>query len=280
MQPQARYILSSVFCLLSPVSFLAGCKNTNVDRSQPEIAVTNSYLQCVVKDLCPDAEILCLAPPGMCPGHFDMLPSQVAQLSACRMLLLFDFQKSIEDSLSRMKENGLKIHLVKASSGLCVPETYVAICTEVCTILCAQYPEKAESTRRRLESIQGRLERAAEELIASVKQTGVGSAKVIASDHQEQFARWLGLEIVATFVGSDIETVANINDCLKKAQGQDVRFVIANKQEGTALAEALASRLGAKAIVFSNFPVFDGHGNGFDHLLRENVRILVEAAAQ
>jgi hypothetical protein len=56
--------------------------------------------------------------------------------------------------------------------------------------------------------------------------------------------------------------------------------VIANKQEGTALAEALAGRLGAKAIVFSNFPVFDGQGNEFDQLLRENMRLLVKAAAQ
>lgn len=280
MQPQARSILYSVFCLLYSVFFLAGCENRGSDPIRPEIAVTNSYLQCVVKDLCPDAEVLCLAPPGMCPGHFDILPSQVRQLAYCRMLLLFDFQKSIEDSLSRMKENGLKIYLVKASPGLCVPETYVAICTEVCNILCSQHPEKAGQYAQRLGLIQQRLEHVAAELAAGVKQAGPGSAKVIASNHQAQFAQWLGLETVATFVGSDIETVSNINDCLKKAQGQDVRFVIANKQEGAALAEALADRLGAKVIVFSNFPVFDGHGNGFDQLLRENVRILVEAAAQ
>jgi len=275
-----KNILYSLFCIIYSALFLAGCKNTGSDPIQPEIAVTNSYLHCVVKDLCPDVEVLCLAPPGMCPGHFDILPSQVAQLSKCRMLLLFDFQKSIADSLSRMKENSLKIHLVKASSGLCVPETYVAICTEVCNILCSRYPEKAGQYRQRLGLIERRLERLAAELAADVKQAGASSVKAIASEHQVQFACWLGLETVATFVGSDIETVSNINDCLKKAQGQDVRFVIANKQEGTALAEALASRLRARAIVFSNFPVFDGHGNGFDPLLRENVRILVEAAAQ
>ncbi len=100
------------------------------------------------------------------------------------------------------------------------------------------------------------------------------------SDHQAQFARWLGLETVATFAGSEIETVSNINDCLKKAQGHDVRFVIANKQEGAALAEALADRLGAKAIVFSNFPVPDDRGDAFDQLLRQNVQVLLEAATQ
>lgn len=260
--------------------FLAGCENTDSAPIQPEIAVANSYLQCVVKDLCLDAEVLCLAPPGMCPGHFDILPSQVAQLSNCRMLLLFDFQKSIEDSLSRMGKNGLKIHSVKASPGLCVPETYVATCTEVCNILCSQCPEKAAQYRQRLGLIEQRLERAGVELTAGVRQAGAGSAEVIVSDHQAQFARWLGLETVATFAGSEIETVSNINDCLKKAQGHDVRFVIANRQEGAALAEALADRLGAKALVFSNFPVPDDRGDAFDQLLRQNVRVLLEAATQ
>ncbi len=165
-----KNILYSLFCILYSALFLAGCKNTGSDPIQPEIAVTNSYLQCVVKDLCPDVEVLCLAPPGMCPGHFDILPSQVVNLAHCRMLLLFDFQKSIEDSLSRMKENGLKIHSVKASSGLCVPETYVAICTEVCNVLCSQYPEKAGQYAQRLGLIQQRLERVAAELVAGVKQ--------------------------------------------------------------------------------------------------------------
>lgn len=276
--PIIRWAIISFTLVIA--GFWAGCKNANIDQSQPEIAVTNSYLQCVVKDLCPDAAVLCLAPPGMCPGHFDVLPSQVTQLSNCRMLLLFDFQKSIEDSLSRMKENGLQIYSVKTSPGLCVPENYVAICGAVCDILCSEYPERAAQYRRRLELIRGRLEGAAAELAVAVKQATGPSAKVIVSNHQAQFADWLGLETVATFAGSDVETVSNINDCLKKAEGQQVRFVIANQQEGTALAEALADRLRAKAIVFSNFPVADSAGNGFDQLLRENVRLLVEAATQ
>jgi zinc transport system substrate-binding protein len=273
-------VLSSVFCLLFSVFFLAGCKNRNIHRGQAEIAVTNSYLQCVVNDLCPDAEVLCLAPPGMCPGHFDILPSQVTLLRKCRMLLLFDIQERIEDSLSRMKDDGLRVYSVKTSPGLCVPENYVATSRGVCDILCSEYPERAAQYRQRLQLIEQRLEHTGAELQASIRQVGAASAEVITSDHQAQFADWLGLETIATFVGSDIETVSNINHCLKRADGRDVRFVIANKQEGTALAEALADRLGAKAVVFSNFPAVDSAGHAFDQLLRQNVRLLVEAATQ
>jgi len=95
-----------------------GCeKRTDVENGA-EIAVTNSYLGSAVLDLCGyDTGILCLAPPGMCPGHFDISPSQVKRLCDCKVLLLFDFQKQVAETLSRMKEKGLKTAFVEESGG-------------------------------------------------------------------------------------------------------------------------------------------------------------------
>ena len=266
-------VFSSACGLLS-----AGCENKPGEESHAEIAVTNSYLGCVVRELCgDDTEVLCLAPPGMCPGHFDISPLQVKQLCDCRMLLLFDFQKQVEGTLSRLKEKGLKTAIVKEAGGLCVPETYLAVCREVSDILSSEYPERNARYQQRLGVIEKDLKDLREELLEKVRQAGISSAKVLASNHQADFVSWLGLEAIATFVGSDIETVAGIEHCIKKAKGQDVRFVIANKQEGTALAKALAERLGARAVVFSNFPELSGGPSGFDELLRANVEELLRA---
>jgi zinc transport system substrate-binding protein len=261
--------------------FVAGCENKTGEESRAEIAVTNSYLGCAVRQLCgDDTEVLCLVPPGMCPGHFDISPLQVKQLCGCRVLLLFDFQKQVEGALSRVKERGLKTALVREEGGLCVPETYLAVCREVSDVLSSEYPEKKVRYQQRLAVIEKDLKRLREELLEKVGQGDVSSAKVLVSNHQVDFVSWLGLETIATFVGSDIETVGGIEDCIKKAEGLDVRFVIANKQEGTALAKALAERLGAKAVVFSNFPEFSGDAGGFSALLRANVKALLEAARQ
>jgi hypothetical protein len=59
-----------------------------------------------------------------------------------------------------------------------------------------------------------------------------------------------------------------------------VRFVIANRQEGVALAQALADRCGARAVVFSNFPEGGEQEAGFDRLLRDNVKLLCEAVTR
>ena len=97
-------MLSVVYGLLA-----TGCEKKTDMENHADVAVTNSYLGCAVLDLCgDDMEVLCLAPPGMCPGHFDISPSQVRQLCDCRVLLLFDFQKQVAETLSRMKEKGLK----------------------------------------------------------------------------------------------------------------------------------------------------------------------------
>ena len=256
----------------------AGCENKPGGERYAEIAVTNSYLGCVVRELCgDDTEVLCLAPPGMCPGHFDISPLQVKRLCDCRMLLLFDFQKQVEQTLSRLKEKGLKTALVKETGGLCVPETYLAVCREVSDILSSEYPERNARDQKRLKVIENDLKELRRELLEKIRQADISSAKVLASNHQADFVSWLGLETIATFVGGDVETVAGVEHCIKKAEGRDVRFVIANKQEGAALAKALAERLGARAVVFSNFPELGGSANGFDELLRANVEELLRA---
>lgn len=257
---------------------VAGCEKRTDEENGAEIAVTNSYLGSAVLDLCGyDTEVLCLAPPGMCPGHFDITPSQVRQLCDCRVLLLFDFQKQVAETLSRMKEKGLKTAFVEESGGLCVPETYLAVCRRVSDILSTEYPERKAQYQQRLRVIENDLKQLQQELFEKVRQAGISSAKVLASNHQADFANWLGLETIATFIGSDIETVTGIDRCIRKAEGQDIRFVVANKQEGTALARALAERLGAKSVVFSNFPELRREARGFDDLLRANVDSLIRA---
>jgi len=272
------------YILVFSVAFgllVAGCENKPGEESCAEIAVTNSYLGCAVRELCgDDTEVLCLVPPGMCPGHFDISPLQVNQLCGCRMLLLFDFQKQVEGTLSRVKERGLKTALVREAGGLCVPETYLAVCREVGDILSSEYPERKARYQQRLTVIEKDMKHLQEELLEKVQQAGISSAKVLVSNHQVDFVSWLGLETIATFVGSDIETVAGIEQCIRKAKDQGVRFVIANKQEGTALAKALAERLGARAVVFGNFPELSGGASGFGALLRANVKALLGAARQ
>jgi zinc transport system substrate-binding protein len=267
--------------LLSTTAILCGCKPVADQDKQPEIAVSNSYLHSVVEDICAEqTEVMSLAPPGMCPGHFDISPYQVNQLCECKILLLFDFQEKIGDSLSRLKERDLKIQTVKCPEGMCLPDTYLTIARSVADLLSQDNPAVKVEYEKRLEQIKNRLNDLTAGIQIKMKQSGLISVEAVTSAHQEMFADWLGLDVVATFAGSDVETPGSINQCLQQAKDKDVRFVIANKQEGTALATALANRLNAGMVVFSNFPAgqSDAAGMpGFDGLMRDNISNLLNA---
>ncbi len=267
--------------LLSATAIFCGCKPGNDLKKQPEIAVANSYLNSVVKDICGDrTEVMSLVPPGMCPGHFDISPSQVNQLGECTVLLLFDFQHRIGDSLSRLKERGLKIRTVECPEGLCLPDTYLTVARNVTDAMSQDYPDKRSEYYNRLELIEKRLNDLSAGIHKQMGQSGLNDVKVVTSVHQAVFAEWLGLDVVATFAGSDTETPKSINECLQQAKDKDVRLVIANQQEGTELATALGNRLSASVVVFSNFPAGQGdtdNTSGFNSLLLENMSSLLNA---
>ena len=261
------------------VLVLTGCNNRPNANTQTDIVVTNSYLAAAVADVSDNTiGVFSLAPPGMCPGHFDISPGQMERICNSRLLLLFDFQQQVERSLARVRDHGVKTAMVESPGGLCLPDTYLFICRQVCGILVAEYPNRAHEFEARLNRIEKELDVVGQEIRNTAQEAKLVGTSVLTSYHQASFAEWLGLEVVAQFVGSDTETVSNIDECLKKAEGHDIRFVIANKQEGTALAQSLAARLDAHDVVFSNFPAFTEPSGGFRNLVRSNVAALIEAS--
>ncbi|MBN2183146.1 MAG: zinc ABC transporter substrate-binding protein [Sedimentisphaerales bacterium] len=264
----------SISCLF----LLIGCGDRSSDSTEPEIASANSYISAAIKDLCgKEQQILSLVPPGMCPGHFDISPSQVSRLRNCKILLAFDFQQNFGENIKRINDRGLEFHTVTPAPGLCIPETYVSITKQIAATLSEQNPSRKANYESKLAEIETRMEQLGKELSEDIELSGLKNTKVIASQHQAEFARWLGLDVMGTFLNSDAETPKNLNQLLQDTTGDSIRFVIANKQEGTALASALAERLEAQLVIFGNFPESDDEQDNlpaFDSLLRKNIRAL------
>ena len=270
--------LRVLLLLIALMGNLSSCQHNDDEKKSPELAVTNTYLQAAVADLCGgQSEVLCLTLPGMCPGHFDISPETVDQLRQCKLLLRFDFQESLDESLARLRKRGLRISEVRAMPGLCVPGTYLAACRDVCQALAHQYPERQARYQQRLVEIQDRLKGLTDQLRLRISHAGLENVGVITSTHQAEFARWLGFQVVDTFPGRDVADAAAVQTCLQKARNNSIRLIIANRQEGTALAEALAERTGAQVVVFSNFPD-PGSGGRFDSLLQDNVAAALQKA--
>jgi ABC-type Zn uptake system ZnuABC Zn-binding protein ZnuA len=114
-------------------------------------------------------------------------------------------------------------------------------------------------------------------LRGEARRAGLGDQRAVCSEHQAAFCRWLGLGVSATFSGSDSATAGQLSRAIEAGESGGAGLVVANRPEGTRVAEALAERLGARVVVLDNFPA-EGSREGFDRLLGKNVRALLEAA--
>ena len=272
--------LSGLLLFLFLICLYSGACNKKANRQNPpEIAVANSYLGCAIRDICgSETEILSLSPPGMCPGHFDISPSQVNQLCNCRILFVFDFQQNIENVITRIRDKGLNIYTIAAPDGLCIPDTYLSIVKQALTALSVGKPSQKGNYESRFMEIEKRMNNLSRELLQQIEESKLKSSNVIISQHQVEFAKWLGLNPVSTFSGSDEMTPAQINNNLQDASRKKIDFVIANKQEGTKFAKALSEYLKTRLVIFSNFPEEKNTQQpGFDVLVNDNVNNLIEA---
>ena len=244
-----------------------------------KLTVTTSWLAAAVKDVTGDAfEIVSLCPPGSCPGHFDMKPSQLADVRESRLLLRFDFQDGLDVKLARLRGEGLRVVSVPAGEGLCIPETYLSACRVVSRAVSTAYPELSARCTRGVADTSTRLEMLTAEVRHRMKTHGLVGQKALTSPHQEAFARWLELEVVGTFRGSDRETARTLAGVIARGETAGVAFVVANRQEGDQQARALAKRLGARLVVFGNFPNRPHTQHPFDALVRDNVNRLLKTA--
>ena len=268
-----------IILLLAALAVLPlGCRKQS-DQPTAAVAVTNSLLECAAKDLLGQSTpVMRLAEPGMCPGHFDIRPSQVAEIRRCRVLLRLDFQKSLDSKLSGAKEEGLRIAEIRIAGGLCEPKSYLAACRQTADALVAAELLDRATADRQLGETDQRIQQA----VARCRQKteALKDTPVLASLHQAAFCKWLGLNVVATFSGADTAGTSQVDRAIREGEQAGAKVVVANLPEGRRVADALAERLGAKVVVFGNFPALNNGQSTFDDLLEANVNALTEAAGK
>ena len=278
---KSRFGIGTVGVLLGLLcGWLAGCgRPAEPEADLPKVGAANSYVECAARDiLATPVSFVRLAEPGMCPGHFDLRPSQVAELGRCRMLLRFDFQNSLDGRLVGAPGAGPRIVGVGVEGGLCQPGSYLSVCERLAQALVAEGLVESRAAEGRLKIVSERVNSGAARLRESVRGAGLSGLPVVTSIHQRAFCEELGLTVAATFRASDAARMSEVDAVIEAAQKAGVKWVIANLPEGRRLADALASRLDAKVVVFGNFPDPGRSPAAFDALLESNVHALLAAA--
>jgi zinc transport system substrate-binding protein len=257
-----------------------GCgRDSGSTPGELRLGVANSYLECAAQDvLGTSVNFVRLAEPGTCPGHFDLRPSQVSDLRLCRAILRFDFQKSLDERLIDSSTNAPRIIEVSVKGGMCQGASYTNACRQIAdSLVSIDLLDRARADEQ-LPRIHERVAACAAGLKVQMGKAGLTNLTVLASAHQKAFCEELGLRVAATFRASDAARMSEVDQVIETAQKEGIKWVIANLPEGRRLADALGERLGAKVVVFGNFPDPRQGTAAFDALITGNLHALLEAA--
>jgi len=280
-----------VFCAGLIVG-LIGCQDDSSSErvSHADIATSTTYLELAAGEFVRDvSRIIRLVPPGMCPAHFDIRPSQVQRLRGCKILIRFDFEKSLDKKVAGVIGTGLKVAEVRIRGGLCQPESYLSACTQIGWALFSAEIITQDIYNYVIKSVSARMKRLNDWISNKVESAGLTGRAVVASVHQAEFCKSMGLKVVATFSNSDTAGTAEISAVVESARRAGVKLVIANRPEGRRLADKIASMINAKVVVFDNFPpvqrvCLEGDQETrctetFDSMVRINVLRLIAAVS-
>lgn len=216
---------------------------------KPRVVCSTTVLCSVVRDLAGDSvEVEVIAPPNICPGHYDVRPSDVYVVAEADLVLYHGIEPWVEE-LKKASES--EAPAVKVAGGWSTPDTLKSLYSNVSKIL-DQY--LGLNTSVKLEKCLKAIDETAEELRRIAHERGFSGRPVVSMMFQADFLKFLGFRVIATFPPPEKVSAKLFESIVKNATESGAVLVVDNLQSGTEIGSRLASRVNAVEVALSNFP--------------------------
>lgn len=243
----------------------------------PCVVVGTSMIESAVRALAGDAlSVHRLAPPGQCPGHFDLKPGDFQAVARSRLLLRHDYQAHLDRKL-QTSGGAERIVSLPTTGAQTLPQNYLRLCRAVAQALREEFPALGPTIAANLRRVEASVEEAASE--ARRRAAPLAGLPVVASSFQEEFCEWLGLRVVGTFDLAAEMSLKDLERLVRLGREAHAVAVVGNLQRGEREGRPIAQRLGVPLILLSNFPLHPDAPDGYADLLRDNVRRLLEGCS-
>jgi zinc transport system substrate-binding protein len=247
-----------------------------------DIMAGSSFIANIVEDVADGKlETRSIIPPGVCPGHYDVKPSEIEALANSKALIIHNYQQNYQNIVGAIEaaENlDLVITVLNVTGNWMVPAVQAEGVGKIAQALGEIYPENAAHYQgNATEKVQAILDKG-EEVRSELMEAGVEGVKVICAAMQEGFVRWAGFDIVATFGRPEDLTPAQKRELIDQARGAGVALVIDNLQSGsTTLGASMEQDIEAIPVTISNFPGGLENTETWEKAIDKNVDLLLEA---
>ncbi len=253
-------------------------------HAQPsaDIMTGSSFITNIIQDVADGKmEPRTFIPPGVCPGHYDVKPSDIEALANSKAFFIHNYQQNYENvtGLIEAAENpNLIITVINITGNWMAPPVQAEAVDKIAQALgqidqenAAYYEGKAA------ERAQAILDKG-EEVKNTLQGARVEGVKVICADMQQGFVNWAGFDVVATFGRPEDLSPADVTQLITEAEQAGVALVIDNLQSGaTALGAAMEPDIEAIPVTISNFPGGFENTETWEKAIDKNVDLLLEA---
>ena len=266
----AVLILASMFTLSS-------CTQESVD-----VMAGSSLIGNIIQDVAGgELETRTIIPPGVCPGHYDVKPSDIEALANSKALFIHNYQENFENitGLVEAADNpDLIIEVLNVTGNWMVPQVQAEAVAEITEALGEIDPENvAYYYNKAVERVQAVLTKG-EEVEDTLSDAGLGNVAVICAEMQAGFISWAGFNITATFGRPEDLTPAQIADLIDTAQESGAALIVDNLQSGsTTLGASIGEDIEAIPVTISNFPGGLEDTETWEKAIDKNVDLLLDA---
>lgn len=279
MRGKILIVVSVIVLVGIIVTVLVLARNT---QPSVDIMAGSSLIANIIHDVAADKlETRTLIPPGTCPGHYDVKPSDIEALANSKALFIHSFQQNYENvtgAIETTENADLIITVLNVTGNWMVPEVQAEAVDKIAQALGEIDPENATyyegKATERAQAILAKGEEVADRLSAA----GIENVKVICAEMQAGFISWVGFNITATFGRPEDITQLQMAALIDQARQAEVALVIDNLQSGsTTLGVSLEQDIEAIPVTVSNFPGGLENTETWEKAIDKNVDLLLEA---
>lgn len=236
-----------LLCLLSWASAPACCAAECL-----QVTCTTTLIESAVRAIGRDrVSVTTIVPFGMCPGHFDISPSEVKRIKGSDLFIAHGFERFLKD-LVKGEGDVIPIVRVGVQENWMIPGVHIKAVKRITDILSSRCPASASFFQKNAAQYSAAIRREEHRLLDELAY--LRATPVICSELNASFIRWLGFSVVATFPRDEDISVKGLRDITRAAKRAGVHCVFDNLQSSGRVGRTLASELKIPLVMLSNFP--------------------------
>jgi ABC-type Zn uptake system ZnuABC Zn-binding protein ZnuA len=245
----------------------------------PVIVCTTTALESLAREVGGEkVDVVSLVQPGVCPSHFDVRPSHVAEVGKASLILYHGMEPWLDGLITA--SGNQDVVRAQLEGPWNAPELAIKKIEQVSDALIQADPQNASYYEENAAAAVAEIQRVADTIKRETETLEVETTPVLCMEWQQYLVEWLGFTIVGMYGPPETLSVKDVHTLIAQGSNANVMLVIDNLQSGTELGSEIAAEVGAYHVTLTNFPNAVPETDTIAKMIEYNARQLFDAVKQ